>query len=76
MSTCLSELKALKVPCYAFHDGFSTCENILNGVLTAHFSPVDGNFEFEKNRFSRAALGWIRYKPLLPYITQKKSIPG
>ncbi len=76
MSTCLSELKVLKVPCYAFHDGFSTCGNILNGVLPVHFSPVHGNTEFEKNRFIRAALGWIRYKPLLLYITQKENYPA
>lgn len=70
MSTCLSDLKVLKVPCYAFHDGFSTHNNLLNGILSKTFLPADDQSPEVLNRFIKAAIGWIRYKPLLIYITQ------
>src|SRR5450756_1923241 len=33
LSTCLHERKVLRVPCYTFHDGFSTYNHLLEGVL-------------------------------------------
>ena len=33
LSTCLSERKVLRVPVYTFHDGFSTYNDLLHGVL-------------------------------------------
>lgn len=72
MSTCLSELKVLKVPCYAFHDGFSTHNNLLNGILSINFLPVDSTSPEVITRFIKATIGWIRYKPLLMYITQRE----
>ncbi|MEO6706582.1 MAG: hypothetical protein ABIN04_12135, partial [Ginsengibacter sp.] len=33
MSTSLSEMKVMKIPCYTFHDGFLNYKNILNGIL-------------------------------------------
>jgi hypothetical protein len=71
MSTCLSNFKVLKVPCYAFHDGFSTYNNILIGVLPVRFFAVNSHSPLVINRFIKAAAGWIRYKPLLMYITQR-----
>ncbi len=73
MSTCLTDLKVLKIPSYAFHDGFSTNDHLLDGVLPLNFSPIDGNSPFIINRFVKAAIGWIRYKPLLIFITQRKN---
>jgi hypothetical protein len=73
MSTCLSNFKVVKVPCYAFHDGFSTYNNILNGVLPVRFFAVDSHSPAVINRFVKAAIGWIRYKPLLLYITQPEN---
>jgi len=72
MSTCLSDLTVTKVPCYAFHDGFSTQNNLLNGVLPIRFMPVENASQAVIHRFVKATIGWIRYKPLLLYITQQE----
>jgi len=70
MSTSLSEMKVLKVPVYTFHDGFLNYKNILNGILPNSLQPVDSSSDVIVKRFSTAAIGWIRYKPLMVYITQ------
>lgn len=71
MSTTLSEMKVLKVPCYTFHDGFLNYKNILNGILPTELQAVDSNSPIIIKRFINATLGWIRYKPLMVYITQR-----
>ena len=70
LSTCLSERKVLKVPCYTFHDGFSTYHHLLEGVLPIQLKFVKADTEQVTTRFYKACIGWIRYKPLLLYITQ------
>ncbi|HXR84681.1 MAG TPA: hypothetical protein VN722_10250 [Hanamia sp.] len=70
MSTALSDKKVLKVPCYTFHDGFLNYKNILNGILPKVLEPVDCSSPSVVKRFANAAIGWIRYKPLMIYITQ------
>ena len=73
LSTCLSAHNVLKVPCYAFHDGFSTYEHLLRGVLPEYLKEISGSTEKIINRFLKACIGWIRYKPLLLYITNRDS---
>lgn len=70
LSTCLSDRKVLRVPCYTFHDGFSTYNHVLDGVLPTKLKYIKTDTEQVSERFYRACLGWIRYKPLLLYITQ------
>lgn len=70
LSTCLSDRKVLKVPCYTFHDGFSTYNHLLEGVLPIKLKFIRADSEQIINRFYKACIGWIRYKPLLIYITQ------
>ncbi len=70
MSTTLTDHKVVKVPCYTFHDAFLEYKNILNGVLPVELSGVDAHSPAVRQRFIRAAVGWIRYKPLLTLITQ------
>lgn len=70
LSTCLSDRKVLGVPCYTFHDGFSTYNHLLEGVLPTKLKFIKADSEQVVNRFYRACVGWIRYKPLLVYITQ------
>jgi len=70
LSTCLSERKVLRVPCYTFHDGFSTYNHLLEGVLPIQLKFVKADTEQITNRFYKACIGWIRYKPLLLFITQ------
>ncbi|HKL78845.1 MAG TPA: hypothetical protein VJ888_00260 [Mobilitalea sp.] len=71
LSTCLSERKVLRVPCYTFHDGFSSYRNLMNGVLPIKLKNISVDSEEVINRFYHACIGWVRYKPLLLYITQK-----
>ncbi len=70
LSTCLSERKVLRVPCYTFHDGFSTYNHLLEGVLPIRLKFIKADTDKVKTRFYNACIGWIRYKPLLLYITQ------
>jgi len=72
LSTYLSERKVLKVPCYTFHDGFSTYNNLLVGVLPIKLKFIKGNSPEIVSRFYKACIGWIRYKPLLMYITKRE----
>jgi len=70
LSTCLSERKVVRVPCYTFHDGFSTYNSLMDGVLPIKLKYIQADSEKISNRFYQACIGWIRYKPLLLYITQ------
>ncbi len=70
MSTALSKLRVLKVPCYTFHDGFLTYKNLLNGVLPTRLESILGSSPVILKRFINATIGWVRYKPLMMYITQ------
>ncbi len=71
LSTCLGERKVLRVPCYTFHDGFSTYNNLLDGVLPIKLRFVRAENDKIIDRFYKACIGWIRYKPLLVYITHR-----
>lgn len=70
LSACLNDFKVLKVPCYAFHDGFLQYDKILQGVLPVKLKAVLWKQTAIIHRFYKACLGWIRYKPLLLYLTE------
>ncbi|MCE5343742.1 MAG: hypothetical protein LLF96_09220 [Eubacteriales bacterium] len=72
LSTCLSERKVLRIPCYAFHDGFSIYNYLLSGVLPVKLKPIGIETKTVVNRFYNACIGWVRYKPLLTYITKRE----
>jgi hypothetical protein len=71
LSTCIGECNIRKVPCYTFHDGFATYEHLLLGVLPNKLKAMRADSSVITKRFLRASIGWIRYKPLLLYITQR-----
>jgi len=73
LSTCLSERKVLRVPCYTFHDGFSTYNSLLSGVLPTRLKFIEADNKKIIVRFYKACIGWIRYKPLLLFITQPEN---
>jgi len=73
LSTCIGECNIRKVPCYTFHDGFSTYEHLLLGVLPNKLKIMRADSGVITKRFLRASIGWIRYKPLLQYITQREN---
>lgn len=72
LSTCLHDRKVLRVPCYAFHDGFSTYRHLMDGVLPIRLMPISADNSTVVERFYNACIGWIRYKPLFVYITQRE----
>ena len=69
LSTCLSENKVLRVPCYTFHDAFSFYKPLMSGVLPVSLQKITADSPAVVSRFYKACIGWIRYKPLLLYIT-------
>ena len=72
LATCLHNRKVLRVPCYTFHDGFSMYNSLLDGVLPAKLDSIQADCEEVIERFYKACIGWIRYKPLWLYITDRK----
>ncbi|MDD4170296.1 MAG: hypothetical protein PHD36_08630 [Desulfotomaculaceae bacterium] len=72
LSTCLGDRKVLRVPCYTFHDGFSTYSHLMDGVLPIKLKYIQADSERITTRFYQACIGWIRYKPLLLYITNQE----
>ncbi len=69
LSTLLNDRRVIKVPCYTFHDGFSTYNCLMEGVLPIRLSFITADNEKVVQRFLKACIGWVRYKPLLLYIT-------
>lgn len=73
LSSCLSDCNVQKIPCYTFHDGFSLYNHILFGVLPNNLCAIKINSQAIRKRFLDATIGWIRYKPLLIYLTNKNN---
>ena len=44
----------------------------MDGVLPVDLKRIEADSEKIITRFYRACIGWIRYKPLLIYITQRE----
>lgn len=70
LSTCLTNNTVLRVPCYTFHDAFSFYKPLMSGVLPISLRQIKIDSEAVVTRFLKACIGWVRYKPLLLYITQ------
>jgi len=73
LGTCLADRTVMNIPCYAFHDAFSAYSGILDGTLPTRPKPISADFDGNTWRFLRACLGWVRYKPLLMFITDRSS---
>lgn len=70
-STCLSNCVVKRVPAYTFHDGFSLYSDLLRGVLPTKLKSVSlYDSRAVTERFLRACLGWVRYKPLYTRLTR------
>ena len=69
LSTMLHDRTVLEIPVYAFHDGFSSYKYILSGVLPTELAPIKADSQAIVARFLGACIGWVRYKPLLLYVT-------
>lgn len=69
LSTCIGACTVRKVPCYTFHDAYSAYPGLLSGTLPNRLKTMSADTQAIYNRFLKACIGWIRYKPLLLYIT-------
>ena len=72
-TTMLKDAKVTQVPTYHFHDGFLKYISILKENYPKKLKKIvleDGAIE---QRFLKASIGWIKYKPLLIYITDRKN---
>lgn len=76
LSTLLKDRSVMRIPCYTFHDGFSAYKHLLDGVLPLHLEAISPLNEEAVTRFYNACIGWIRYKPLLVYITKPEEYTG
>lgn len=70
-STKLQHSKVVKIPTYHFHDGFLQNTSIMDEKYPTSLEKIEMNSAKIEQRFYRACLGWIRYKPLLMYITKR-----
>lgn len=70
-STQLLNSRVIKVPVYHFHDGFLKYTNIVRGKYPKTLRKIRSSEEQIEERFFKASRGWIRYKPLLEYISNK-----
>ncbi|HOO28104.1 MAG TPA: hypothetical protein PLU43_06535, partial [Lachnospiraceae bacterium] len=73
LSAMLQDRIVRKIPCYTFHDGFSIYQHLLDGVLPIHLSEITAASPAINTRFLNACIGWVRYKPLLVYITDQEN---
>ncbi|MBN2853325.1 MAG: hypothetical protein JXQ23_11380 [Clostridia bacterium] len=73
LSTSLGKTDVWKVPSYTFHDGFGAYKSLLEGVLPQNLKSIYHDYGKNTERFLKAAIGWIRYKPLLLYIIRRDS---
>ena len=71
-STLLGNSKIFRIPVYHFHDGFLKYTEIMSGVYPKCLRKINIKEERIKSRFLKAAIGWIKYKPLLLYIKDKE----
>ncbi len=74
-ATRLENSKVLKVPTYHFHDGFLMYTDIMKSKYPNILEKTDTNIlgTSIEERFFKATIGWIRYKPLLMYISDKEN---
>ena len=72
-SVNLKESKIIKVPVYHFHDGFLKYTSVVRKKYPKTLKKIKALDEQVEQRFLKASRGWIKYKPLLLYITDSKN---
>ena len=73
LSTSLKDVNVKYIPTYTFHDGFGQYGRLLDGVLPNKLQPIEAGSEQVITRFYKACVGWVRYKPLYTYLTQRQA---
>lgn len=73
LSSSISSCDVRKIPIYTFHDGFGSFSFLLRGVLPKRLDSVGAGDFGSDARFLNAAMGWVKYRPLLLYITDREN---
>ena len=71
-STRLNDSKVLRVPVYHFHDGFLKYTNITKRKYPKTLRKINSSEEQIEQRFFNASRGWVKYKPLFEYISNRE----
>lgn len=69
----LDNCKVIKTPVYHFHDGFLKFTSIMSGKYPKKLRKIQPKDENVASRFYKASIGWLKYKPLLLYVKNKKN---
>ena len=72
-SLLLNENKVISVPVYHFHDPFIKFNNVLEGKYPRKIDKTKSNDKSVEQRFYKVARGWIKYRPLYLYATDKEN---
>ena len=71
LSTFLSDKECLSIPTYHFHDSFLKYTGIPKRKYPTELADINLKEDNIEERFLSASIGWIKYKPLLVYITDR-----
>ena len=71
-SVNLKDSKIIKVPVYHFHDGFLKYTSVVRKKYPKTLKKIKATDEEVEQRFLKASRGWMKYKPLLLYITDNE----
>ena len=72
-STWLEDSKVVQAPLYHFHDAFLKYTCLLNEKYPKKLRKIKMEDAQTAERFMKASIGWIRYKPLFIYLTDRKN---
>ena len=68
----MKDTRVLQIPVYHFHDSFLKYTGILNKEYPEFIEEVKQEDEEIKKRFIHVSKGWMKYRPLYLYITDRK----
>ncbi len=71
-STMLQDAQVYKIPVYHFHDGFLKYTGIMKEDYPRQLRKIKIEDQIIEKRFLDVSIGWIKYKPLLLYITNRQ----
>ena len=71
-STWLKNENVLRVPTYHFHDGFLKYTELMEKKYPKKLRKTENKDVSVEKRFLQASIGWMKYKPLLIYITDRE----
>ncbi len=69
----LKDARVLQIPVYHFHDSFLTYTKILNKEYPEYIEDVNPEDENIRKRFIKVSKGWMKYRPLYLYISDRKN---